>query len=124
MIEFPYQLTEEDIQNPHWFYDEGVEAMIVESCQDGTLPEGFRVKVIDYGSAKTLKPGEEGKLGRATGDYDIRAPEMDQKGSYDLKADTWSLGVAYYQLLFNETMFTASNTKEDWSVKVKWKEDD
>lgn len=48
------------------------------------------------------------------------APELltDKVSSYNNKADLWSIGVCFYQMLFGKTPFDAKNYKE-LEIKVK-----
>ena len=42
----------------------------------------------------------------------IQAPEIFQYKEYDAKADMWSLGCVFYEMLVGTTPFRGSNPKE------------
>ena len=42
----------------------------------------------------------------------LMPPDNDEKIQYNSKADLWSIGVVYYQLLFSGTPFPASSIPE------------
>ena len=43
---------------------------------------------------------------------EILFPQMDESLVYDSRADIWSIGVVYYQLLFGEPPYTGNNLPE------------
>lgn len=63
------------------------------------LDKYSRAKLADFGLAQPFKP--DGKLSRMfTGSLPYLAPEVISKHPYDpLKADVWSLGVTFYEML-------------------------
>lgn len=67
------------------------------------------VKVIDFGLATLIKPGQKLKTKAGTPYY--VAPEV-LKGSYDEKCDIWSCGVIVYILLTGEPPFYGDSDKE------------
>ena len=63
------------------------------------------VVIGDFGFAKSGQEMAETKLGTPlTMAYEILCPESEDS-TYNAKADLWSVGVVYYQLLFGETPF-------------------
>lgn len=86
--------------------------------------EPFRdMKVIDFGFARQVLPGEF--LREYCGSYHYLAPEMITRQPYDLKVDLWSVGVVTYILLtglrpfFSQAEATAGAIQwfdEDWEV--------
>eukprot|EP00747_Dinoflagellata_sp_TGD_P181551 gnl/TRDRNA2_/TRDRNA2_35425_c0_seq1.p1 gnl/TRDRNA2_/TRDRNA2_35425_c0~~gnl/TRDRNA2_/TRDRNA2_35425_c0_seq1.p1 ORF type:complete len:493 (-),score=54.01 gnl/TRDRNA2_/TRDRNA2_35425_c0_seq1:58-1455(-) len=63
---------------------------------------GCRVKLLDFDSAVQVTPGCE--LSEVIGTVENMAPEV-YEGSYDERADLWSLGVVAYELLFGYRPF-------------------
>ena len=61
------------------------------------------MKVIDFGFARLVKPGEF--LREYCGSYHYLAPEMIKREPYDLKVDLWSVGVVTYILYVSERLF-------------------
>ena len=63
------------------------------------------IVIGDFGFAKSGQEMAETKLGTPlTMAYEILCPES-ENSTYNAKADLWSVGVVYYQLLFGETPF-------------------
>lgn len=63
------------------------------------------IVIGDFGFAKSGSEMAETKLGTPlTMAYEILCPES-ENSMYNSKADLWSVGVVYYQLLFGETPF-------------------
>lgn len=58
------------------------------------------VKLIDFGLAATLEPGE--RIKGVNGTPAFMAPEMVCRHGYDYGVDVWSLGIITYVLLFGE----------------------
>ncbi|CAI5474732.1 unnamed protein product [Closterium sp. Yama58-4] len=77
-----------------------------------------RVKVIDFGMASILKPGERCKLRAGTPNY--IAPEVIAK-NYGAEADVWSAGVILYVLLCGLPPFWGDTT-EDVFKSILWQE--
>jgi len=70
--------------------------------------KGSSLKLIDFGLSKVCPHGQ--KLTRAAGTLPYAAPEV-LKGSYDTKADLWSLGVMVYILLTGTMPFFGKDDK-------------
>ncbi|CAI5467623.1 unnamed protein product [Closterium sp. Yama58-4] len=77
-----------------------------------------RCKVIDFGMAYCLKPGERCKLRAGTPNY--IAPEVIAK-NYGAEADVWSAGVILYVLLCGLPPFWGDTT-EDVFKSILWQE--
>lgn len=56
-----------------------------------------KVKVADFGFSKLLDAN--GQASTCLGSRETLAPETTTGESYDVKADIWSIGCMYYQLL-------------------------
>ena len=81
------------------------------------------VKLGDFGVAKTLSKNlKHAKTMVSSPQY--LAPEIIKKEKYSFKADIWSLGVTFYQLMFLNYPFEGNNNKEiqDNIVEGKKKE--
>lgn len=64
-------------------------------------------KIADLGLAKMLTH-QEGITHTFAGTSYTMAPEV-HKGNYGLKADIWSLGVVYYQMIFGRYPYTGTS---------------
>ena len=64
----------------------------------------------DFGHAVIFKPGE--KINRFGGTLYYIAPEIVQRIPYNYKADIWSLGILYYELIYNKPPFYSENDTE------------
>lgn len=69
-------------------------------------PEGYDIKLGDFGLSAILLPGERACL-KVGSPYYV-APEV-LKGDYDARADMWSLGVIFYMLVGGRPPFNGSN---------------
>ena len=67
--------------------------------KDGVL------KLADLGFSRKIEPGE--LAATITGTPLLMAPEILSKKPYDFKADVWSLGVLYFQMLTGTLPFSA-----------------
>jgi serine/threonine protein kinase len=65
------------------------------------------LKLIDFGMAKFVRPGES--LHDWCGTPEFQAPEVVRRTGYDTKADVWSAGVILYILLFGYPPFRDRN---------------
>jgi serine/threonine protein kinase len=83
---------------------------------DPAMPDGERVKVLDFGIAKLPRQTAEGaqpmtRAGSSMGTPEYMAPEQCQEAAYvDEKADVYSLGVMLSQLLAGRLPFDAGST--------------
>ena len=68
------------------------------------------IKVADFGFCKLL--GEEGKAMTMLGSPLNMAPEVLLGKTYDSKADIWSIGSVFYELLFGTPVYNVSDIKE------------
>lgn len=68
-----------------------------------------KLKLIDFGTARKLMPGQ--KLAKQIGTAYYIAPEVLQK-CYDEKCDVWSCGIIMYILLSGYPPFRGSTEKE------------
>lgn len=68
------------------------------------------MKITDLGFARKLKEDELAKTGCGT--PLLMAPEVFAGGTYNHKADIWSLGCLYYELLTGFTPFTGRTHRE------------
>ena len=77
----------------------------------------FEVKIADFGFSKKLRStGQVIKTICGTPLY--MSPQVVQKHTYSYKADIWSLGVIFFELLNGKTPFHARNRAE-FEGKVK-----
>lgn len=65
------------------------------------------IKIADFGFSKLL--GKESYASTMLGSPLNMAPEVLNNQEYDSKADIWSIGTVFYELLFGKPPFTASN---------------
>ena len=68
--------------------------------------DGSKMKLIDFGTAKTYDKSGKKKLTELMGTPYFLAPET-LAGNYGEKVDVWAVGVMTYQLLTGELPFTA-----------------
>lgn len=71
--------------------------------------DNFKLKVIDWGTAKLVQPNE--KLNEKTGSMYYIAPEV-LSGKYDEKCDVWSCGVILYMLITGQPPFGGDSQEE------------
>jgi len=74
------------------------------------LKHNGTVKIADFGFSKLL--GKEGITGTMLGSPLNMAPEVLDGAMYNNKADIWSIGTVFYELLFGRPPFLASNMIE------------
>ena len=74
------------------------------------LKHNGTVKVADFGFAKLL--GEEGTAATILGSPLNMAPEVLDGAVYNNKADIWSVGTVFYELLFGKPAFMAESIIE------------
>ncbi|KAJ0088678.1 hypothetical protein Patl1_31788 [Pistacia atlantica] len=65
------------------------------------------LKIADFGFARSLQP--RGLAETLCGSPLYMAPEIMQLQKYDAKADLWSVGAIFFQLVTGKTPFTGSN---------------
>lgn len=65
------------------------------------------IKIADFGFSKLL--GNDNNANTMLGSPLNMAPEVLNNKVYDSKADIWSIGTCFYELLFGKPPFTASN---------------
>ncbi|URD72303.1 hypothetical protein MUK42_08642 [Musa troglodytarum] len=75
-----------------------------------TYDENAILKIADFGFARSLSPSTLADTLCGTPLY--MAPEVMGLKKYDGKADLWSVGVIFYQLVTGKTPFTANNQIE------------
>lgn len=71
---------------------------------------GLTIKIGDFGFARYLSQHEE--LTSSTGTPAYMAPEVIKGQSYDFKADIWSLGATFYEILTGYNPFIGHDKKE------------
>ena len=74
------------------------------------LKHDGNIKIADFGFAKLLT--NEGFAQTMLGSPLNMAPEVLNNQEYDNKADIWSIGTCFYELLFGKPPFTATNMVE------------
>jgi serine/threonine-protein kinase ULK/ATG1 len=65
------------------------------------------LKIADFGFSKLL--GKDDLASTMLGSPLNMAPEVLNGSEYDSKADIWSIGTVFYELLFGRPPFTAGN---------------
>ena len=68
------------------------------------------IKLVEFGNAKFLKPGEKTTTSCGTAIY--IAPEILNGTPHDARVDVWSLGILISELISGETPFQATTTKQ------------
>lgn len=63
------------------------------------------VKVMDFGIARTVDQLHLTRTGTVRGKFPYMAPEQVEQGTIDRRADIWSLGVLYWELLTGKRLF-------------------
>lgn len=78
--------------------------------QNILIDKYYNLKITDFGLAKDEE--ENPLFETICGSPMYMAPEIMKYKKYDKKADLWSLGVIFYELLTGKTPFTANNHAE------------
>lgn len=65
------------------------------------------IKLIDFGLAKSLKPGEKATTYCGTPEY--LAPEVIAETGHDKGVDWWAVGILMYEMLIGKTPFFNRN---------------
>jgi eukaryotic-like serine/threonine-protein kinase len=71
-----------------------------------------RVKLLDFGISKIVMEDKTTGLPNVAGTPCYMAPEQLEHGSFDLRADLWSLGTVLYELLVGQPPFLADTPEE------------
>lgn len=66
------------------------------------------IKLADFGFAKLLGT-EDQQVETILGSPLNMAPEVLDRQAYNSKADIWSIGVSFYEMIFGKVPYTASN---------------
>jgi serine/threonine protein kinase len=74
------------------------------------------IKLIDFGLAKFLKPGE--LVTDLIGTAGYMAPEVLRGGGYGFPCDAWSMGICAYMLLTGNSPIVVSNKEESKDPKA------
>jgi serine/threonine-protein kinase ULK2 len=71
------------------------------------LKHNGNIKIADFGFAKLL--GKDDWTTTMLGSPLNMAPEVLNGQEYDSKADIWSIGTVFYEIMFGKPPYTASN---------------
>lgn len=71
------------------------------------LKHDGHIKIADFGFSKLL--GSDNKAQTMLGSPLNMAPEVLNNEAYNNKADIWSIGTVFYEMLFGKPPFVASN---------------
>jgi serine/threonine protein kinase len=71
-------------------------------------------KIIDLGFSKKLEISEERAeiKGTTLGTVTTMAPEVMSRKNYGLKADIWSIGVIFFQMIFGQMPYDSVSAKQ------------
>jgi serine/threonine-protein kinase len=83
------------------------------------LGENGRVKIADFGIARSLAGTRHTELGTVLGTAAYIAPEQAQGGPVTPAVDVYALGVVLYELLAGETPFAAASPEELLSTAAR-----
>ena len=75
------------------------------------IAENERLKIVDFGLARTSRELEEGPQVIAGTPLYI-APEQVQEGRTDFRSDIYSLGVTFFRMLYGRTPFAGGSLVE------------
>nr|XP_042902919.1 cGMP-dependent protein kinase, isozyme 2 forms cD4/T1/T3A/T3B [Parasteatoda tepidariorum] len=75
------------------------------------------VKLVDFGFAKKLQPGQ--KTWTFCGTPEYVAPEIIMNRGHDISADYWSLGVLMYELLTGMPPFQGADPMKTYNIILK-----
>ena len=81
-------------------------------------PYSTTIKIIDFGTAKLLKPGEKAKT--MSGTPEFVSPEVVSYDYVTPATDMWSVGVITYILLSGFSPFMGDTDAETFSNIVRW----
>ncbi|HSG29200.1 MAG TPA: serine/threonine-protein kinase, partial [Candidatus Krumholzibacterium sp.] len=68
-------------------------------------PGRRQARIMDFGLAKTLGPGDEGTSTTRAGTIEYVSPEQIENVSVDWRTDIWSLGVTFFETLTGKRPF-------------------
>jgi serine/threonine-protein kinase len=83
------------------------------------LTESGRVKIADFGIARSLAATRHTELGTVLGTAAYIAPEQARGGPVSPAVDVYALGVVLYELLAGETPFAAASPEELLSTAAR-----
>jgi serine/threonine protein kinase len=77
-----------------------------------------KVQITDFGIARATQYAQATQPGTLKGKYDYMAPEYIQGNAFDGRADLFSLGVVFYELLTGENPFSETLPLDIWEKIV------
>ena len=80
--------------------------------QNILIDNNFTIKISDFGLAKIHNEDENSLMNTICGSPMYMAPEIMKYNKYDSKADLWSVGIIFYELLTGRTPFQVNSHEE------------
>ena len=69
----------------------------------------YTVKLSDFGISKQLINLTQKSTKNKTGTFNFMAPEITEKGKFNIECDLWSIGVLIYVLCFDKNPYSGNN---------------
>jgi len=113
-----------DLAHRHGIIHRDVKAENLFLVTDKTRPEGFILKLLDFGLARLARPAtsahghtlrrgaHESRASRVLGSPATIAPETATGQAIDHRADIYSLGAVFFELLTQQVLFAADSVAE------------
>ncbi len=76
------------------------------------LTEKGKVKLMDFGISKDMRDHSVTQTGTFMGSPSYMSPEQVVSGNLDIRTDTYSLGIVFYEILTGRLPFSANTTSE------------
>jgi serine/threonine protein kinase len=81
------------------------------------LDNSGRIKIADFGTVKATGATRLTQIGFHPGTLEYMSPEQLRGGEIDQRADIYSIGVTFYEVLTGQLPFPMTENGSDWEVR-------